>query len=54
MLYRSAAYFERHILTDDSRLTCGIVRLGLIAFLEKRQGKNECGEPSYNVVFMRT
>jgi len=54
MLYRSTAYFKRHVLTDDSRLTCDIVRLGLIAFLEQSQGKDECGEPSYNVVLMRT
>jgi len=25
MLYRSATHFERHIFTDDPRLTCDIV-----------------------------
>jgi len=54
MLYRSAANFERHILTSDPRLGCEIVCLGLIAFLQKCQGKHECGESSYNVIFVGT
>jgi hypothetical protein len=54
MSYRSAAYFERHVLTNNPGLTIHVVCLGLIAFLEKSQGKNECRESSYNVVFVST
>jgi hypothetical protein len=54
MSYRSAAYFERHVLTNNPGLTINVVCLGLIAFLEKSQGKNERRESSYNVVFVST
>jgi hypothetical protein len=54
MPYRSAAYFECHVLTDDPRLACDVVCLGLIGFLEESQSKNECGESSYDIVFVST